>query len=130
MSELQRNNVKEANILATNAAIQVLKKGVGDGLLGPSDNSLIILTHSAQITAEQYGPSENSSAEELIADSFIENILKVTESHVGPDKDSPKPIYLKNVRLVPFSAPETTFTYAFLTVFTDQIVAVTFGSPL
>jgi hypothetical protein len=99
----------------------------------PDDTKVMIMTHSAVISAElfQLDDPSDSSKQETPSEMVIRMSVQNLHDHVLTNDELQKnstPIYLKNVSIRPFSNPQSEVKLAFLCLYSDQIVGVTFGS--
>lgn len=109
---------------------------------GPN-TKVVILTHSAQVTGTLIDTlTEETNESETESQIFIRTFLRtLTESLVkelsGNESGKPvekaafsnvfKVINLKDAQVTPFADPQTVFSYSHLTLYTDQVVGITFG---
>lgn len=113
--------------------------------VGPN-TKLIIMTHSAQITADLFhaiDEEENYKHDDDISRAlkiFLKSIRYVVHQHISDVEqkmdytevkfgNQSHVIHLRDAVVTPFSNPSHTFTYKYLSIFSDQIVGISFGEP-
>ncbi|BFH15645.1 hypothetical protein WJ0W_003540 [Paenibacillus melissococcoides] len=121
--------------------VESLKSGK-EVQFGP-DTKVMFLTHSAQITgnvvdALSDGVDESETRTEIFLKTFMRTITNsIIKELSGDESGAPvesaafsnifKVINLKNVEVMMFSNPENIFSYNHMTLYTDQIVGISFG---
>lgn len=125
----QKVDMREVTFLAFRTALQTLQDDKEKQLI-PKDCHLVILTNFGQIL---YRVDEDKSGS--IGKELANIILKIRDStleQIPPDMtvtNDCKMLVLENVTVVPFANPQASLTYSVLTLFTDEIVGITFGKP-
>lgn len=124
-------NSKFKHLLSISAAINALKKGINDESFSvnlPEETTLLLLTHSALITGDFYIPENETEKTKFEEKELLDLLfLQASKAYNDDGNDISIPIYLKNVTIRPFSNPDSGANLAFLCVYSDQIVGVSFG---
>ncbi|WP_433943506.1 hypothetical protein [Paenibacillus sp. SN-8-1] len=134
MSNNKEYDFKTSHVMGFAKIVESLKTGQIDKISIPEGSSFAILTHSAIITAELYNlyPDTEGEDGEFKFDSDDAQRLIVKTIHEGvSDKANENsgtfPIYLQNAVIKSFSNPSNEFKLAFLCLYSDQVLGVTFG---
>jgi hypothetical protein len=123
---------KALHVLGVSAVLEKIRDGEIGSISIDSDSRLMILTHSALLTADLYTGNLNGDSDSNPAEDPLFFMLKNVQAAYDNSREGIDnkliPIYLKDVTIKPLSNTQETTKLPFLCLYSDQIVGITFGS--